>query len=269
MAMDYLASKLLGLLTTSGSLLMLALLLGTALLWSRRWQRGRIVLTVMMLVLTGIMLLPAQPAITGIIEDRFPQSPALPDHIDGIIILGGMIRPAISQARGRPTVNDAAERLIEGAHLAHLHPEAKVLFTGGSANPWKAEAGESYFAARTLVEMGVDENRLIIEDRSRNTYENAVFSRELVPDHGEGNWILVTSALHMPRSVGVFRQVGWKVIPWPVNYLTGAGPEWANEDVLIERLYFLSRTLHELAGMVYYRARGWSDSLFPSPRTGD
>lgn len=269
MGMDYLASKLLGLLTTTGSLLLLALLLGTALLWSRRWQRGRLVLTVMMMVLAGLVFLPVQPALTGIIEDRFPQSPALPDHVDGIVILGGMIRPAISQARGRPSVNDAAERLIEGAHLAHLHPEAKVLFTGGSADPWKPEARESSFAARALVEMGIDESRLIIEDKSRNTYENAVFSRELAPGHGEGNWILVTSALHMPRSAGAFRRAGWKVIPWPVNYLTGAGPEWANEDVLIERLYFLSRTLHELVGMGYYRARGWSGSLFPSPRTGD
>jgi uncharacterized SAM-binding protein YcdF (DUF218 family) len=268
MDMDYLASKLLGLLTTSGSLLMLALLVGTALLWSRRWQRGRIVMTVMVLVLTGFVFLPVQPAITGMLEDRFPQSPPLPEHIDGIIILGGMIRPAISRARGRPSVNDAAERLIEGAHLAHLHPEAKVLFTGGSPDPWKAEARESDFAGQALVDMGIDPSRLIIEDRARNTYENAEYSRALAPGHGEGNWVLVTSALHMPRSVGVFRKLGWTVIPWPVNYLTGAEPEWANEDVPIERLYFMSRTLHELCGLLYYRARGWSDSLFPGPRNG-
>jgi hypothetical protein len=55
------------------------------------------------------------------------------------------------------------------------------------------------------------------------------------------------------------------VIPWPVNFLSGGEPEWANEDVLIQRLYFLSRTLHEYAGLVYYRARGWSTSLFPGP----
>lgn len=265
MGMDYLASKLLGLLTTSGSILMLALLLGTALLWSRRWQRGRLFLTLVVLGLAVLLFLPAQPALTGLLEDRFQQSPPLPDHIDGIIILGGMIRPAISQARGRPSVNDAGERLIEGAHLAHMHPEAKVLFTGGSPDPWAPQARESDFAGMALIDMGIDESRLLIEDKSRNTYENAVFSRALAPDHGEGNWILVTSALHMPRSVGVFRQAGWKVIPWPVNYLTGAEAEWANEDVPIERLYFLSRTFHELFGLVYYRVRGWSGSLFPGP----
>jgi len=264
-AMDYLASKLLGLLTTSGTLLMLSLLIGAALLWSRRWRRGRAVLSVVVLIMTCLTFLPIQPAITGLLENRFQQAPPLPEHVDGIIILGGMIRPAVSQARGRVTVNDAAERLIEGARLAHMHPEAKVLFTGGSADPLSPAARESDFAGLALRDMGVDESRLLLENRSRNTYENALYSKDLAPDHGQGTWILVTSALHMPRSVGVFRQMGWKVIPWPVNYLTGGEQEWANEDVPVERLYFLTRTLHELVGMAYYRARGWTDSLFPKP----
>lgn len=263
--MDYFASKLLGLLTTSGTLMMIALLIGTALLWSKRWKRGRTFLTCAVLILSAVTLLPVQPALTGIIEDRFPQAPQLPEHIDGIIILGGMIRPAISQARGRATLNDAAERLVEGARLARLHPEAKVLFTGGSADPLSPSARESDFAGQTLRDLGVEESRLVLETKSRNTYENAIYSRELLPDHGEGNWILVTSALHIPRSVGIFRRIGWKVIPWPVNYLTGAKQDWANEDLPVERLYFLTRTVHEIVGMAYYRARGWTDSLFPGP----
>jgi uncharacterized SAM-binding protein YcdF (DUF218 family) len=246
---------------------MAVLLAGTFLLWGRRWRLGRALLSIVVLALAALVFLPIQPALTGMLENRFQAAPPLPDHIDGIIVLGGMVRPSISKARSRTTLNDAAERLFEGAHLAHLHPEAKVLFTGGSPNPWKEEARESDFAGQALIDMGIDPGRLIIEDRSRNTYENAIYSRALAPDHGEGNWILVTSALHMPRSVGVFRQAGWKVIPWPVNYLTGAEPEWANEDVPIERLYFMSRTLHELVGMLYYRARGWSGSLLPGPES--
>jgi uncharacterized SAM-binding protein YcdF (DUF218 family) len=263
--MDYTASKLLGLLTTTGSLLMLALLAGTFLLWSRRWRLGRVLLSAIVLGLAALIFLPIQPAITGMLENRFQKEPPLPDHIDGIIVLGGMVRPETSRARGRLTLNDAAERLFEGAHLAHLHPEAKVLFTGGSPDPWDQEAREADFAGKALIEMGVDPARLIIEDRSRNTYENAVFSLPLAPDGGKGTWILVTSAIHLPRSVGVFRKAGWNIIPWPCNYLTGGEPEWTNEDVAISRLYFLSRTGHELVGMLYYRLRGWSDELFPSP----
>lgn len=263
--MDYTLSKLLGLFTTTGTLLLLVLLAATFLLWSRRWRLGRLLISIAMLGLAVLVFLPVEPALTGMLEDRFPQSPPLPEHIDGIIILGGMVRPSISHARGRPTFNDAAERLIEGEHLAHEHPEAKVLFTGGSANPWDPTLRESDFAAKSLIEMGVDPSRLIIEDRSRNTYENAIFSKLLAPDGGQGSWILVTSAIHLPRSVGVFRQAGWNIIPWPCNYLTGGEPEWANEDVALLRLYFLSRTAHEMVGMIYYRLRGWSGSLFPAP----
>jgi uncharacterized SAM-binding protein YcdF (DUF218 family) len=263
--MAYIVSKVLGFFTTSGSLLMLVLLAGSALLWSRRWRLGRALLSIVVLGLAALIFLPVQPAITGMLENRFPQAPPLPDHIDGIIILGGMIRPGISRARGRPTLNDAAERLFEGAHLAHLHPEAEVLFTGGSPNPWAPEARESDFADKALIEMGVAPSRLLIDDQSRNTYENAIDSLALAPDHGKGTWILVTSALHMPRSVGVFRKAGWHVIPWPCNYLTGGLPQWTNEDVAIQRLSYLSRTAHEMVGMIYYRLRGWSDRLFPGP----
>lgn len=263
--MDFTLSKLLGLLTTSGTVLALVLLAGTFLLWSRRRGLGRALISIVVLALAALIFLPIQPAITGMLENRFQIAPPLPDHVDGIIVLGGMVRPTVSRARGRPTLNDAAERLFEGVHLAHLHPEAKVLFTGGSPNPWDPQATEADYAERALIEMGIDPSRLIIENRSRNTYENAIFSKKLTPDGGQGTWILVTSAAHMPRSVGVFRKAGWNVIPWPCNYITGGEPEWTNEDVAISRLYFLSRTAHEIVGMLYYRLRGWSDELFPGP----
>jgi uncharacterized SAM-binding protein YcdF (DUF218 family) len=261
--MDYQFSKIMGLLTTSGAFLMLVLLAGTALLWLRPWRFGRTLVTLVALLLAILTVTPLQPWLTGGLEDRFPANPELPEHVDGIIILGGMIRPNISLARHRPTLNDAAERLLEGARLAALHPEAKVLFTGGSPNPWNPEAREANFVAEVLKQMGVAGDRLIIEDRSRNTYENAVFSKQLVPEGG--SWVLVTSAIHLPRAVGVFRKAGWKVIPWPSNYLTGGDEDWANEDIPVLRLYRLSRTFHEWVGLIYYRMRGWSASLLPGP----
>ncbi len=263
--MDYLLSKLLPMITTSGALLMLMLLAGVGLLWLKSWKRGRAILTAVVLALAAMLVLPVQPLLTGMLENRFAAEPPLPEHIDGIIILGGMVRPAVSKGRGRPSFNDAAERLIEGVRLARLHPEAKVLFTGGSADPLLDAIKEADYARPTLLALGIEPERLLIEDQSRNTYENAVFSRAVVPDGGQGNWILVTSAIHLPRSVGVFRQAGWKVIPWPINYLTGGDTQWANEDVLIQRLYYFSRTLHELVGLAYYRLRGWSRDLFPGP----
>jgi uncharacterized SAM-binding protein YcdF (DUF218 family) len=264
--MDYQLSKVLGLLSTSGSLVMLALLLGVFLLWRKsHWRAGRALLTILVLLLAGIIATPVQPWLTALLEDRFPAQPPLPAHVDGIIVLGGAIRTNVSKARGRPTLNDAAERLIEGARLARLHPEARLLFTGGNADPWNQSAREAGFAGDLLQQLGVAPDRLLLEDGSRNTYENALFSLRLLPQPPAGTWVLVTSALHMPRSVGVFRRLGWQVTPWPVSYLSGGDEDWVNEDIPILRLSRLSRAGHEWIGMVYYYLRGWSQSLLPEP----
>lgn len=266
--MDFAASKVLGLLSTSGTLLMMALLIGIFLLWfGDHWRAGRTLLTLVILVLAVAIVSPMQPWLTAELENRFPGQPSLPDKIDGIIILGGMIKPNISKARNRASLNDAAERLLEGAHLAAQHPEAKVLFTGGSADPWNPSAREADWAIDILKQMGIGEDRLVVEDKARNTYENALFSRQILPAKPGERWVLVTSAMHLPRAVGVFRQVGWSVIPWPTNYLTGGDEDWANEDLPLTRLYRLSRALHEWIGLIYYRLRGWTPTLFPGPES--
>jgi uncharacterized SAM-binding protein YcdF (DUF218 family) len=269
-AMDYALVKILALLISPGSLLLATLALAVVLLWRRRaWRWGRGLVTLLTLLLAMLLLSPLQPWLAERLEDRFPAAPALPARIDGIIVLGGMIREDVSRSRGRPSLNDAADRLLEGAALARTHPEAKLLFTGGSADPWHPESREADVAATLLRQLGVAPERLILEDRSRNTRENALFSQQLAQPQPGQAWILVTSAAHMPRAVGVFRRIGWPVIPWPVNYLTTADSfvpaDWVNEDMALLRLYRLSRILHEWGGLLYYRLRGWSDSLLPAP----
>ncbi len=262
--MDYPLSKIVGLFSTASTPLLLALLVSLALLWTRRhWRTGRMILSVTLFCLAAIIVTPLQTWLTATLEDRLPARPSLPEKIDGIIILGGMIRPGVSTARGMPSVNDAAQRLWEGAELARQHPEAKLLFTGGSADPWNKAASEAAFAGQALREMGVAPEQMILEDRSRNTFENAVYSKLLAAPQPGQSWVLVTSALHMPRAVAVFRHAGWQVIPWPVNYLTGGRLDWVNEDMPLQRLYNFSRTLHEYVGLVYYRLRGWTDIILP------
>jgi uncharacterized SAM-binding protein YcdF (DUF218 family) len=263
--MDYEISKIGGLFAATGTPLFLFLLIGAVLCWRKRTAKlGRIIVTVMAGIMAVCAFTPLQAGLSSVLEDRFPAKPALPEHIDGIIILGGMIRTGISEARGMPSVNDAADRLLEGARLAQLHPEAKLLFTGGDANPWgDVRIAEARFAAENLRAMGIAEDRILLESRSRNTYENMIYSREIAaPKPGE-NWILVTSALHMPRSVGIFRAGGWPVIPWPCNYLSGGPTDWSSQDLPILRLLFLGRTMHEATGLIYYRLRGWTDQLLP------
>ncbi|HVI50218.1 MAG TPA: YdcF family protein [Candidatus Sulfotelmatobacter sp.] len=262
----FVLSKILGLLLTPGTLLLLALLIGCGLLWSRRlWRKGRLVLSVLSLTLLAVTVLPVDDMMLEPLENRFPANPPLPDHVDGIIVLGGSVDPYLSAAHHQVVLNDAAERLVEGARLSRLYPEARLIFTGGSADPLRPDMREAPIAQQALVDMGADAGRMLIEDASRNTYENAVFSQRLAQPQKGQVWLLVTSAKHMPRSVGVFRSVGWPVVPWPVDYTTGGPVRWVNTDKTLIRLANMSNGLHEWAGLLFYRLSGWTDSLFPEP----
>jgi uncharacterized SAM-binding protein YcdF (DUF218 family) len=125
--------------------------------------------------------------------------------------------------------------------------------------------GDAETAPRLFAALGVTADRLILEKKSRNTYENAVFTRELVtPKPGE-TWLLVTSASHMPRSMGVFRKAGWRVIAWPVNYRTGHSAAVWLETSFPVRLQEFEWGYREWAGLLAYWLMGRTDALFPAP----
>ena len=155
------------------------------------------------------------------LEPRFPPWDAARGAPDGIIVLGGSIDADLSAAHGTPVVRSAPDRIIAAAALAHRYPNARIVFTGGSANLISNDAREADFAAAIFESLGIAKSRLIMERRSRNTLENAEFSKALVaPKPGE-RWLLVTSAFHMPRSVGLFRKAGFAVEPYPVDWRVG------------------------------------------------
>ncbi|HYD32561.1 MAG TPA: YdcF family protein [Azospirillaceae bacterium] len=197
------------------------------------------------------------------LESRF-SPPQLPERVDGIIVLGGAVAPTVSKGRGQPAVNQAAERLIEFAGLARHYPAARLVFTGGSGQLTHQDTPEVPVARTALERMGLDPARVLFEGESRNTWENALYSLDLVkPSEGEV-WVLVTSAYHMPRSVGIFRRVGWRVVPYPVDYRTQLDPDFPRFD-LIWGMDLASDAIREWIGLAAYRLMGRTDSLFPKP----
>ena len=261
--MEYVLSKVIGTVQAPGWWLLAGLTVAAMMSWTRRYKPlGRILLTGLVLAWLLLLTTPVQPWLTETLERRFPVNPPLPAGIDGIIILGGAIDPRISETWQRVSVTSSGDRLIAGAQLAHAHPEAKLLYTGGDADPSQSGGKEAPLAAALLADLGISTDRLLIEDRSRNTYENALFSKRLISPQAGQIWILITSARHMPRSVGIFRKLDWPVIAYPVDFQSG-GQGWANVDLPVERLHLLFEALHEWAGLAYYHARGWTDRLFP------
>lgn len=213
--------------------------------------------------LLALIALPPGDWPLAVLEDRFPEPVALPAQVDGIIVLGGAINLAASAEHGVPSLKAGADRMTTFLALAQHFPEAKLVFTGGVAEG-DDDIRESDVARDLFGALGLDPDRVIFEGNSRNTRENALFSKRLAqPKEGEA-WLLVTSAADIPRAVGCFRHVSWSVTPWPAGYqiLRGRRPYIPR---LSDGLAHMDWAMHEWLGLIYYKLRGWTDAWFPAP----
>jgi uncharacterized SAM-binding protein YcdF (DUF218 family) len=199
-------------------------------------------------------VLPLNSYIIRGLENQYPR-PAWPSHVDGILILGAGYNTGVLRARHAPASNSAAWRLTE-AYAAALHyPDARVVFSGGSGALGGTDWSEAESARYVLIQMGLDPKRLILEPRSRNTDENIRFSRELVKPKAGETWLLVTSAVHMPRSMAIARKNDWPMVAWPSDYITG--PEIGGMDFNIGgNLAMTDFAVHEAVGVLAYRLTG-------------
>ena len=257
-------SKILGALAEPLNTILLLLLVATLLLWRGRARAGRWLLTATVAVLSLIMVLPISNLLLTPLEQRFPQLDPLPAKVDGIVMLGGAQQPRLTRAYGQPAMNDHAERMTTFLALARRYPEARLLFSGGSGDIRHPEAGEADTVRLFLEQQGFDASRVQYESRSRNTYENALYSKALVKPQANETWLLVASAGDVPRSIGVFRAVGWQVTPFPCDY--NALPlEWTPSFSLLDSLKGVDYALHEWIGLLAYYLTGKSSSIFPAP----
>lgn len=200
------------------------------------------------------------------LEERFARPAQLPDRIDGIVVLGGGLEGQINIARGGYEVNRGGDRFIETAVLALRHPEARVVVSGGDGSLVLAGEADGDTAPRLLTALGVERGRLTLENKSRDTYENAVFTKQMVTPRPGETWLLVTSAFHMPRSMALFSKAGFAVTPWPTDYRT-SGREGIGffSDNAADSIDNTTLALREWIGLVAYWLSGRIDSPFPGP----
>lgn len=200
------------------------------------------------------------------LEARFPIDRAEKGPVDGILLLGGALDADDTTALGQIAVNEAAERILATIALARRFPAAPIVISGGGGTFFADGTAEAPLIARYFEEIGIDPKRLVIEDRSRTTAENAEFTAALVRPKAGGRWLLVTSAWHMPRAVGTFRKVGFAVVPYPVDARTGGGAYlWRSFAYVSDGLRRLDVATKEWAGLIAYAVTGRSDSVFPGP----
>lgn len=264
--MFFVISKIFGFFALPSNVLITVGLAGVVLLLTR-FQRLASWLVVTSLVLIGVAgLSPLGNVLILPLEQRFPPWDASHGPPDGIVVLGGAISPDVSAARGVVALDEAAERITVAAELAHRYPDARIIFSGGSAALLFDEPVEAPIAVRQFEALGVAHDRVIAEEQSRNTIENAVFSRLLAnPKPGE-RWLLITSAYHMPRAIAAFRAAGFPVEACPVDWRT-RGPIDATRlfGALSDGLGRTDTAVHEWVGLLAYRLSGKTAELFPRP----
>ncbi|MDF2811293.1 MAG: YdcF family protein [Microvirga sp.] len=269
--MFYYASKILWFFATPSNLLIVLVLLGALLAMTRRFRRfGTASVLVVTLAILALGLLPISSYLMLPLENRFPAYRDDGRQVDGIILLGGAIEASDSAARGSLVANESAERVLDTIGLAYRHPQARLLISGGGGMVFSDGTAEAPIIAAYLRTIGIESSRIIVEDRSRTTYENALHSRSLAnPQPGE-RWLLVTSAWHMPRAIGVFRAAGFPVVPYPVDFRTrGAFGDQRMFIYVSEGLRRLDVATKEWAGLLAYYAAGRTSALLPAPQDSE
>jgi len=260
--MFFALSKLIGGFLYPETILVLLILAGAIAAIARKTRLATMVqyMAAAMVVLFGI--LPGGTWLALPLEARFPADPPLPDPITGIVVLGGTERVEQTAAWGQPSFSDPGP-IIALVALSQRYPDAKVVFTGGSRSERNGHISEAAVVHDFLDAIGVRIGDIVYEDRSRNTRENALFSRELVQPKPSDHWILVTDAISMPRAVAVFEKAGWNVIPFPAGYRSAGAPGASLSFDLLGDLDLAGVAIHEWVGLFVYRIMGYTETLFP------
>jgi uncharacterized SAM-binding protein YcdF (DUF218 family) len=210
--------------------------------------------------------LPVGKIMLLVLEQRFPPWRGT-GQPTGIIVLGGVVDTGASTARGVLALTESAERLTEVAYLARRFPYARIVFSGGSAALMGGGRPESAFILDLWESFGIPRARVTLEERSRNTRENAAFTTELIAPKPDDRWLLVTSAVHMPRAVGSFRRAGFTVEPYPVDWHTTSLDDiWWESPWPLNGINAADQAAKEWLGLVAYWLAGYTSEFLPGAR---
>lgn len=263
--MEYLLFKIGDQLVKPSNVLMIAcaLALLLVLLIRRRWPVRIASLT--FAVTLGASVIPVGEWLLVPLENRFPAPAAFPDKVDGIAVISERINGEVSRARGGlVSVNHHLTTMIE---LARRYPEAKIVLTGIGESTSAHSMSHAEIVRDFLERQGFDPGRIAFEDKARSNPRDTVVKAFETARPGPGErWLLVATALEMPRSVGVARKLGWQVEPWPVAWQTTGHYEPVAPHLRPTLyLWMLDEAVHEWLTLGAYKAGGWTETYFPGP----
>lgn len=252
------------------NLTLILLSLAALLLWSR-WRHLGIWLTSLLAAsLLAVAILPIGEWLLAPLQRQFAPIDMTDGQVTGIILLSGSVVDLhISRKVGHAVPGTAVDRLVEFIRLAQAYPRALLLICGGSGNAdgvqderWDREAP---LIAEYLVRRGIARERLLVEAKSRDTFENAVFGQALARPKAADRWLLVTSAWHMPRAMAVFRALDWPVVAAPPPRPMDGQNAYQLRFNLGQGLRGVARAVHEYLGLLSYWLNGRIKTPWPVP----
>ena len=235
----------------------------------RARQRGRRLLWLSLCLCWLIAAYPVGNILIYPLEKQYsrPQLP-LQSELAGVVVLGGAERVWFSSQWGELEVNESGERIIGMLALLKKYPDLPFIYSSGSGLATNQQLKGADIIAKFLLPLGL-QDRVIYERESRNTYENAVFTAKLIGEQKERPWLLVTSAFHMPRSVGVFQRQGINVKPFPVDHRSISPEKQGIHFDLADNLSGLKMALREWIGLFAYWLTGKTVSFLPEGDSQD
>jgi uncharacterized SAM-binding protein YcdF (DUF218 family) len=227
--------------------------------WARRWRKRRAFgvasIAVLLLFSTGLV----GDSLWRSLENAAVETYRDDVTYDVVVLLGGVGDENIWAERGELTLNDNAERVVATNRLLHEGKARYAILSGSTNNPELHAYSEAKLLAAFLREWGVEEDRLIIEDRARNTRENAVYSAEIIRARGFSRVLVVTSAYHVPRAADCFRAVGLEVDFLPVDHRAARLKPLSIPSLLprASMLDLSTSAMREMFGRIVYRVQGY------------
>ncbi len=254
--MFFIASKILGYLVFPLTLALLALLAFWAR--NRRRERPRWGLFCLGIAILWLCAMPwGADLLLRPLEGPYMDTP-VPTHADVIVVLGGALDLANSRP-GKLEYQQASDRFMYAVLLAQQLPQAKVVFAGGTASLTDKTKTEASLLKDEAVRFGIAPERILVDDQSRNTHENAVEAKRITAATGGTSVVVMTSAFHMRRSLACFRKVGVEAIPYAVDLRSHWGqPDpfgWVPQS---DRLADATSAVREYVGLVVYRLKGYT-----------
>jgi len=260
----FILSKLIWPLIMPENLIVLALIITSILLILKKDKLAKKWLLSTSSIVLIITVLPIGAWLTYPLETHFPTKPILPKQVDGIILLGGSFIPSTSQAWDKVQTNDYSDRIYNFLALMQQYPKAKAIFTGGQASINGQYPSEAYFAKQLFDSLGIESNRIIYDDKARNTYENIINTKKLAQAKPKENWVVVTTAYHLPRTIGLFCQQNWPVIPYPADFHTNPNELFSATFDFSGNLQQLNEAIHEWVGLMAYYLTGKTPQWLPN-----